>query len=174
EAAPIPLAMVGILTALPDTQLWRRLKSEGRLRDHSDGNAFGRTNFATTMDEEALIRGYAGLLADLYSEPGYMKRCLAYLERAPEPPSRPLRHGALPMVLRALWHLGVVSPRRRLFWRLIRRAARTSIRHVPWAIEKAVQGEHFLRYTSEDVLPKLEAAVEEVRRERALGGPAKL
>jgi radical SAM superfamily enzyme YgiQ (UPF0313 family) len=27
----IPLAMVGLLTALPDTQLWRRLKKEGRL-----------------------------------------------------------------------------------------------------------------------------------------------
>src|SRR5262249_10806527 len=34
--APIPLAMVGILTALPGTQLWRRLEGEGRLRDHSD------------------------------------------------------------------------------------------------------------------------------------------
>ena len=27
----IPLAMVGLLTALPDTQLWRRLEREGRL-----------------------------------------------------------------------------------------------------------------------------------------------
>ena len=27
----IPLAMVGLLTALPDTQLWRRLDREGRL-----------------------------------------------------------------------------------------------------------------------------------------------
>src|SRR6185295_7256955 len=27
----IPLAMVGLLTALPDTQLWRRLEKEGRL-----------------------------------------------------------------------------------------------------------------------------------------------
>ncbi|HEX8685856.1 MAG TPA: radical SAM protein, partial [Pyrinomonadaceae bacterium] len=34
----IPLAMVGLLTALPDTQLWRRLKSEGRLLAESAGN----------------------------------------------------------------------------------------------------------------------------------------
>ena len=31
----IPLAMVGLLTALPDTQLWRRLEREGRLLDES-------------------------------------------------------------------------------------------------------------------------------------------
>ena len=175
EAAPIPLAMVGILTALPDTALWRRLKAEGRLRDHSDGNAFGRTNFATTMDEETLIRGYAGLLGELYSEPGYIKRCLSYLHRAPEPAAnRQLRSGWLRLLARAVWHLGVMSPRRSLFWKLVGRAARVSIRRVPWAIEKAVQGEHFLRYTSEDVLPRLEAAVTEVRKERAAGESAAL
>src|SRR5215470_13967650 len=50
-------AMVGILTALPDTQLWRRLKKEGRLREHSDGDAFARTNFDTVLEEETLLRG---------------------------------------------------------------------------------------------------------------------
>jgi radical SAM superfamily enzyme YgiQ (UPF0313 family) len=31
----IPLAMVGLLTALPQTQLWRRLQREGRLLTES-------------------------------------------------------------------------------------------------------------------------------------------
>src|SRR5205085_11021648 len=34
----IPLAMVGLLTALPETQLWRRLEREGRLLAESTGN----------------------------------------------------------------------------------------------------------------------------------------
>src|SRR5262249_13610785 len=34
----IPLAMVGLLHALPDTQLWRRLAREGRLLAESSGN----------------------------------------------------------------------------------------------------------------------------------------
>src|SRR5205085_9771071 len=34
----IPLAMVGILSALPDTQLWRRLEKEGRLLGTTSGN----------------------------------------------------------------------------------------------------------------------------------------
>src|SRR5215831_1497846 len=43
--SPIPLAMVGLLTALPGTQLERRLAAEGRLLHESGGDNFGRTNF---------------------------------------------------------------------------------------------------------------------------------
>jgi len=34
----IPLAMVGLLNALPDTQLWKRLEREGRLLGEASGN----------------------------------------------------------------------------------------------------------------------------------------
>jgi hypothetical protein len=163
--APIPLAMVGILTALPGTALWRRLEGEGRLRDHSDGDAFARTNFTTALDEEALLAGYAGLLAELYSADGYLRRCQAHLDHAPVPAAAKVRAGGWAILARAVWRLGVRSPRRGLFWSLLARAARRSVRHVPWAVEKAVQGEHFLRYTEEDVLPRLAAAIAEVRRE---------
>jgi radical SAM superfamily enzyme YgiQ (UPF0313 family) len=169
--APIPLAMVGILTALPGTQLWRRLEAEGRLRDHSDGNAFGRTNFVTAMDEETLLAGYAALLAELYSAPGYIRRCDAYLEHAPEPTNLRRRRGWLSLVLRATWNLGVRSPRRQLFWTLLARAVRRSPRHFSWALVKAIQGEHFLRYTVEDVLPKLDEAMAAVRAEKHAPGP---
>src|SRR5205823_12041804 len=46
----IPLAMVGLLTALPDTQLWRRLEREGRLLAESTGNnTDGSLNFVPKM-----------------------------------------------------------------------------------------------------------------------------
>ena len=145
--APIPLAMVGILTALPGTALWRRLAAEGRLREHSDGDAFARSNFATTLDEATLLVSYAALLADLYSPAGYLRRCQAYLDRAPLPVNTRTRSGGIGILIRAVWHLGVRSVDRALFWSLLARAARRSPRHIPWAVEKAVQGEHFLRYT---------------------------
>src|SRR5688572_11180206 len=54
----IPLAMVGLLTALPDTQLWRRLKKEGRLLVESSGNNTSCSlNFKTRMDPAVLIKG---------------------------------------------------------------------------------------------------------------------
>jgi radical SAM superfamily enzyme YgiQ (UPF0313 family) len=165
--APIPLAMVGLLTALPDTALWRRLEKEGRLREQSDSENFGRPNFATIMDEEKLLEGYAALLADLYSTDGYLRRCRSFLERAPLPRRRArLRPGSLQILARTIWRLGVRSPRRRLFWSLAALALRRSPRHLPWAVEKAIQGEHFLRYTTEDVLPRLRRALEDIRADR--------
>jgi radical SAM superfamily enzyme YgiQ (UPF0313 family) len=167
EGAPIPLAMVGLLTALPDTALWRRLEGEGRLRADGDGENFGRPNFATAMDEEALIAGYAALLTHLYSPGAYLDRCRAFLDLAPSPRRPPrLRPGSFRIFARTVWRLGVKSPRRRLFWSLVGMALRRSIRHLPWAVEKAIQGEHFLRYTAEDVLPRLRRAIEDVRAER--------
>jgi radical SAM superfamily enzyme YgiQ (UPF0313 family) len=62
SALPVPLAMVGILTALPGTALWRRLEREGRLVTQASGDQFGRPNFKPAMGESALVQGYAGLL----------------------------------------------------------------------------------------------------------------
>jgi hypothetical protein len=73
---------------------------------------------------------------------------------------------------RTVWRLGIQSPRRRLFWSLVGMALRRSLRHLPWAVEKAIQGEHFLRYTVEDVLPRLRQALEDVCAERASGRTA--
>jgi radical SAM superfamily enzyme YgiQ (UPF0313 family) len=168
EDAPIPMAMVGLLTALPDTALWRRLDTEGRLRADGDGENFGRPNFATSMNEETLLEGYAALLGRLYSLDGYLRRCQAYLDLAP-PPRRSARWSAesVRILGRTLWRLGIKSPRRRLFWSLVGMALRRSVRHLPWAVEKAIQGEHFLRYTVEDVLPRLARALDDVRAESA-------
>src|SRR5574341_610300 len=51
----IPMAMVGLLSALPDTQLWRRLEREGRLLVESTGNnTDGSLNFIPRMDAARL------------------------------------------------------------------------------------------------------------------------
>ena len=50
-------AMVGILTALPQTRLWHRLKAEGRLLSDASGeNTDGGLNFEPVMEKEKLIR----------------------------------------------------------------------------------------------------------------------
>src|SRR6266481_2313305 len=64
----IPLAMVGLLTALPDTQLWRRLEKEGRLLAESTGNnTDGSLNFIPKMDAARLVEGYQSILRTIYS-----------------------------------------------------------------------------------------------------------
>ncbi len=80
-ASAIPLAMIGMLTALPGTQLARRLASEGRLRERTNGDTFARPNFEPKMGEVALLRGYAKLLSAVYSTEGYYARCAKAVDR---------------------------------------------------------------------------------------------
>src|SRR5919109_1431586 len=73
----IPLAMVGLLTALPDTQLWRRLEREGRLLVESTGNnTDGSLNFAPKMDATCLVEGYKTILRAIYDPAAYYQRAL--------------------------------------------------------------------------------------------------
>ncbi len=166
DGLPIAAAMVGILTALPRTQLWRRLESEGRLRRDCNGDQFGRPNFETALDEAVLLDGYRSLMANVYDPRAYYARCRRVVEQLGEAPTPALRAGALRLLMRIVWRIGVRSPRRRHFWPLMWRALRRP-HTLPRAVALAVQGEHFIRYTYEEVLPRIGRAIEEVARERA-------
>ena len=170
---PVPLMMVGILTALPGTALWHRLKAEGRLHQRSNGDPFTRPNFAPMMDEEALLRGYGELMEWLYSPKEYYSRCEAYLSRVgPISAKHASTLGEIAALLRTIWHVGIRSPRRRFFWRLMIRAllrGRSKIRH---AVVYAVQGEHLIMYTREHVVPRMETALAEVQAEIDQGSHA--
>jgi len=168
---PIPRAMVGVLTALPGTQLWRRLEREGRLRADASGDQFDRTNFHTTLPEEALIAGYRDLLAALFSAEAFFQRCEQTLRMAPARSGPGVRPGGLAALARAAWRIGVRGDpeRRRWFWRLLRLGIERGISALPRAVEFSIVGEHFVRYTSEEVLPRLERRLAEIRRETAGG-----
>ncbi len=169
--APIPLAMVGLLTALPGTQLERRLLREGRLRELSGGEFFGRTNFVTRLDEAALLDGYARLLADIYAPAAYFERALRALALCPAERSRfrmPARQ-LLAWLGRSLWHQGVRSRYRAAYWRYLAQVARRCPRRLARAVGLALLGEHMIRYTAEDVLPRLRHARDELERERRSG-----
>jgi radical SAM superfamily enzyme YgiQ (UPF0313 family) len=166
RGAPLPLAMTGLLTALPGTALWRRLDREDRLRDRSDGDAFARPNFRPTMPERELVEGYATLLSRLYAPDVYFQRSAALVDRiaAPAHPTPPRREDVR-VALRALYLLGIRGPRRGLFWRLLLRALPRGQHAVTTAIACAVRGEHMIRYTEEVVLPRLALALRELDAE---------
>jgi len=162
---PIPRAMVGTLLALPGTALWRRLEREGRLRARPTGDQFDRPNFAPAMGEEPLVAGYARLLEALFDEEAYFARCALHLDEAPIRPA-PLRPGSIAALGRAVWRLGVLGPRRRWFWRLVGKGLRRgAFPGLARAVTLAILGEHLIRYTREDVLPRLSRRLEELRAE---------
>jgi len=162
----IPLAMVGLLIALPGTQLERRLEREGRLIHDSGGDNFMRTNFVTALDEVHLLEGYARLIAEIYSPDKFYERGLRSLELCPVDPS-PFRFSAgvaLGCVLRSLFHQGVVGRHRGAYWRFLARALWRTPRRFARAFGLAINAEHMIRYTEEEVLPRLRASLAEARR----------
>jgi radical SAM superfamily enzyme YgiQ (UPF0313 family) len=169
---PVPRAMVGMLSALPGTALWRRLEREGRLRRASSGDQFDRPNFAPALGEERLVAGYRRLLATIFSEEAYFRRCRLQLEQAPGVPS-PLRRGSLPTIVRAFWRLGVLGRRRRHFWALVGASLRRGTGAFARALTFAILGEHLIRYTHEEVLPRLDAILAEIRGAPAPSLPAR-
>jgi len=85
QASGVVTAMVGILIALPRTQLYERLKKEHRLLNETSGNNTDvSTNFIPRMGYDLLISGYKKVLSTLYSPRHYYQRIKIFLrEYAP-------------------------------------------------------------------------------------------
>src|ERR1700674_1129366 len=80
QESAIPLAMVGLLQALPGTQLYRRLQKEGRIVCDGDGNNFDlRLNFKPRMDPQRLVDGYRSILQRIYRPDIYYARVRDFL-----------------------------------------------------------------------------------------------
>lgn len=160
---PVPLAMVGLLTAFPGTPLYQRLEAAGRLRAPTGGDAFARTNFEPTMPEAALVAHYGRLLTELYSPDTYFRRSAALVERVGKPRrSVQLRGVDVRIALNAVLRLGLLGRRRTRFWRLLLRGLRRGVSATRSAITCAVMGEHLQRYTEEIMIPRLTQALHEI------------
>jgi radical SAM superfamily enzyme YgiQ (UPF0313 family) len=71
--ARISLAMIGMLSAIPKTPLYVRLKGASRL-DPEDDSPFGTNVLPLQMTREALSSGYVQLMVDLYDPESYFDR----------------------------------------------------------------------------------------------------
>ncbi|HEY5678276.1 MAG TPA: DUF4070 domain-containing protein, partial [Myxococcales bacterium] len=157
--SPIPRAMIGLLTALPGTALWRRLEREGRLRAAASGDQFERPNFETAMEDRTLLAGYRRVLAACYSDEAYYARCERHLSTVRLRPGGALPPGWLPALARAMVGIGLAGRRRLRFWRLLGLGLRRGVGGFARAVTLAILGEHMIRYTDEVVLPRLDAAL---------------
>jgi radical SAM superfamily enzyme YgiQ (UPF0313 family) len=146
----IPLAMVGLLTALPDTQLWRRLKKEGRLlRESLGNNTECSLNFVPRMETARLIEGYKKIVRTIYSPAEYYQRaldCLSHLTQGPEPRRNSLASDVKAFIRIAL-ALGVRDPSRLEFWRYMKRTVTSHRRNFAHAVTLAAMGYHFRKLT---------------------------
>jgi len=73
DAARLSIAMVGMLSAIPKTPLYKRLAAEGRL-DESDELKYGTNVTPAQMSRERLSRGYVDLMGELYEPQAFFER----------------------------------------------------------------------------------------------------
>jgi radical SAM superfamily enzyme YgiQ (UPF0313 family) len=151
QESGIPLAMVGLLTALPDTQLWRRLEKEGRLIEMSTGNNTDCTiNFVPKMNHDRLVEGYKTILRTIYSPREYYQRALDCLSRFHQNRIEP-RHatilGDLKALTRIIFALGIRDSQRRSFWKYCFDVVRYYPHEIAHGLTLAAMGYHFRQIT---------------------------
>ena len=143
----IPLAMVGLLNALPDTQLWKRLEREGRLLGEASGNNTVCTfNFKTRMDPAFLVQGYQSIMRTIYSPREYYERVLDSMRRTAEQLSEPTHYSLIrgfTTLTRVFVRLGVLDSERKEFWRFFTQALFKHRTRIADSLRLAAVGYHF-------------------------------
>ena len=104
--------MVGLLNALPETRLYRRLTKEGRLESDTTGNnTEAALNFRPKLNREFLINGYRDLMKRLYEPRHYYQRIRIFLQhQQPRGPRLRLSRRDLEAFVKSLWLSGL-APR---------------------------------------------------------------
>lgn len=84
----IAQSMTGLLAAMPNTDLYKRLEREGRLlqqeNPHSGDNVDTTLNFVPKMPVEKLIAGFKRVIAMTYTPKEYFARALTLVGRLPD------------------------------------------------------------------------------------------
>ena len=150
QKSGIPIAMVGLLQAMPGTQLFRRLWKEGRIVDAGHGNNTSEhLNFLPHMDAASLVEGYRSVLKRIYSCEAYYERVKLYLSRMQPKPGEPaptqkfLTSGNVRALVTSILRQGVLGRQRWSYWRFLLTAATRYRRCFGAAMTLAVMGYHF-------------------------------
>lgn len=147
QKSGVVAAMVGLLTALPETRLYRRLMQEGRLEQESTGNNTDAVlNFKPKLDREFLVNGYRELMRKLY-EPGvYYRRIRTFLQaHQPSGPKLRLSWCDFQAFLKSFWILGIWNRGRTDYWRFFWSTLIRQPKQFQTAIGLAIIGYHFRR-----------------------------
>ncbi|PIE35376.1 hypothetical protein CSA56_04435 [candidate division KSB3 bacterium] len=142
--ANIPWAMTGILQAVPETPLYKRLQAENRLDLSAeyfevDNTALDVNLVPKNMTKDELVKGYTWLVRQLYSYENYAKRVVGTLQRYTNRTSQSIvvpSAWQLKVVLRTLRYylLTLDRKRRKFFYDIVS----YTLRHKPFALVEAI------------------------------------
>ncbi len=155
--AAIPTAMVGLLSLMPGTRLYERMRGQNRLLGLPSGdNAMDARalNFQPKMGAGALLEGYRYVLSRLYEPKAYYRRALVYLQRSggalkrrAAAPHRVLSRKDLAAAIRVIWRLGFLERHRLNFWAFLARVGLIRPGKITMAVGFAATGYHLRMVT---------------------------
>ncbi|GAK49960.1 putative methyltransferase [Candidatus Moduliflexus flocculans] len=157
--ANIPWAMTGILQAVPETPLYKRLQRENRLDVSAeyfevDNTALDVNIVPKNMTKQQLVNGYHWLVKQLYSYENYAKRVIGALQQFERRSSVPF-HFPTRWQLKVVWktfryYLFTLDRQRRKFFLKI---LAYTVKHRPYMFVEAmtyiVSFKHLRHYTYE-------------------------
>ena len=146
----IVTAMVGLLSVIPTTRLYKRLEREGRLlpdfkpsgdNTHADGSL----NFVPKLDRDWLISNYRKLMAKLYEPSTYYSRIKRFLELYKPRGGKKLFLQDIESFIRSAWFLGIKdkAEARIRYWKSLMDALLNHRSAFAEAVTYAVYGYHF-------------------------------
>jgi radical SAM superfamily enzyme YgiQ (UPF0313 family) len=122
QKSGIVAAMVGLLNAPKNTQLYYQMEKENRLTvDATGSNTDFTMNFTPKMNQRALLEGYQHIIDSIYKEKPYYKRIKALLINY-----KPVKNGnaktdisRIKGFLKSIWVLGLANKGRFEYWKFI-------------------------------------------------------
>ena len=144
QKSAIPLAMVGLLQAMPGTQLFRRLRSEGRIVRAGGGNNVAcDLNFIPRMDAARLVEGYRSVMKRIYSYEAYYARVELLLSRSRPTATARLTVANLRAFVSSIVRQGIIGRGRFSYWKFMFTTALRHPRSFGVGMTLAVKGYHF-------------------------------
>lgn len=144
QKSGVVVAMVGILTALPGTLLYNRLKKENRLLSDSSGNNVECTvNFKPKMEISTLLEGYKKILSTIYSPREYYERVITFLKEYHPECKLQFNWTEMKALLKSFWYIGITGNARKYYWKLLAWSLIRRPKLFPVAVTLAIFGRHF-------------------------------
>ena len=146
QQSGIITAMVGLLNAPMRTNLYKRLKSEGRILHNSSGdNTDYSMNFIPKMNMEVLMKGYRRILSNIYSSKPYHRRLVGFLKKFDPAVKAKMKisREKIWAFLRSVLFIGILSKGRFYYWKLLFWSLFTRPKMLPLAITYSIYGYHF-------------------------------
>jgi len=154
QKSGIVTAMVGLLTALPQTKLHKRLSDTNRIiKESSANNTFLSTlNFIPKMEIKTLFSGYKRIQDTIYNPRYYNERIKTFIREFKPPKRKVFRIKIHKFQLRALfgsmWLLGIKGSGRKYFWHLLLWVSVKYPGLLPYAIGYSLAGIHLRSVSS--------------------------